>query len=212
MVYQIRLEEPMGSQVNFFLGPNDLRQLASVLSKSGELVFWRADPRTALLQEVTDIVPTYGVDTLQLQLARRADFQQVLHLFSRASSGYSSDLSLYQPVVEFDLPYVAKGYIRSGRVYRQDAYWNPNDEHERKEEEWIRWAKQLFSSVRRSLTKIDGTHSDLPPGRPSFITRVLGFDSGRFRVWQARRARCHQVAQASGALLSGSCCPARNAA
>ncbi|CAN1532047.1 hypothetical protein MCELHM10_01430 [Paracoccaceae bacterium] len=54
--------------------------------------------------------------------------------------------------------------------------------------------------------------SDLPPGRPSFITRVLGFDSGRFRVWQARRARCHQVAQASGALLSGSCCPARNAA
>jgi hypothetical protein len=159
MVYQIGLEEPMGSQVNFFLGPNDLRQLASVLSKSGELVFWRADPRTALLQEVTDIVPTYGVDTLQLQLARRADFQQVLHLFSRASSGYSSDLSLYQPVVEFDLPYVAKGYIRSGRVYRQDAYWNPNDEHERKEEEWIRWAKQLFSSVRRSLTKIDGTHS-----------------------------------------------------
>ena len=53
---------------------------------------------------------------------------------------------------------------------------------------------------------------DLPPGRPSFITRVLGFDSGRFQVWQARRARCPQVAQASGALLPGSRCPARNAA
>ncbi len=27
--------------------------------------------------------------------------------------------------------------------------------------------------------------ADLPPGRPSFITRVLGFDSGRFWVGQA---------------------------
>ena len=46
---------------------------------------------------------------------------------------------------------------------------------------------------------------DLPPGRPSFITRVLGVDSVRFGVWQARRARSHQVAQAPGALLPGAC-------
>ena len=42
-----------------------------------------------------------------------------------------------------------------------------------------------------------------PPGRPSFITRVFGVDSGRFRVWQARRARCHQVAQAPGSASAG---------
>ena len=32
-----------------------------------------------------------------------------------------------------------------------------------------------------------------PPGRPSFIARVLEFDSRQFRVWQARRAdfQCH---------------------
>ncbi|PTV93254.1 putative transposase, partial [Rhodobacter aestuarii] len=33
------------------------------------------------------------------------------------------------------------------------------------------------------------TSNDLPPGRPSVITRVLGVDSGLFRVGQARRAR-----------------------
>ncbi len=59
---------------------------------------------------------------------------------------------------------------------------------------------------------IVGTRFDLPPGRPSFITRVLGVDRHRFQVWQARLARCHQVAQASGARLSGPCCPAGNAA
>ena len=53
---------------------------------------------------------------------------------------------------------------------------------------------------------------DLPPGRPSFITRVLGVDSGRFRMWQARRARSSQIAQAPGALLLAFGCPARNAA
>jgi hypothetical protein len=53
---------------------------------------------------------------------------------------------------------------------------------------------------------------DLPPGRPSFITRVLGVDSCRFRVGQARRARSPQIAQALGALLPGFCFPARNAA
>jgi len=53
---------------------------------------------------------------------------------------------------------------------------------------------------------------DLPPGRPSFITRVLGFDRRQFQVWQARRARCPQIAQAPGALLPGSCCRAMSAA
>ena len=53
---------------------------------------------------------------------------------------------------------------------------------------------------------------DLPPSRPSFITRVLGVDSGRFRVGQARRARRPQIAQAPGARRTGSCCPARNGA
>lgn len=53
---------------------------------------------------------------------------------------------------------------------------------------------------------------DLPPGRPSFITRVLGVDSCWFRVGQARRARSPHIAQALVALLLGSCCQARNGA
>ena len=59
---------------------------------------------------------------------------------------------------------------------------------------------------------LDFLSDDLPPGRPSFITRVLGVDIGWFRVWQARRARSPQIAQALGARRTGSCCPARNGA
>ena len=63
-----------------------------------------------------------------------------------------------------------------------------------------------FAARRRSID------ADLPPGRPSFITRVFGVDSGRFRVGQARRAGSHEVAQAPSALLRGSCCRAMNGA
>ena len=59
---------------------------------------------------------------------------------------------------------------------------------------------------------VDGKGADLPPGRPSFITRVLGFDSRQFRVWQARRMLRHQIAQALGALLPGFRSPAMNVA
>jgi len=54
--------------------------------------------------------------------------------------------------------------------------------------------------------------ADLPPGRPSFITRVWLVDSRRFWVWQARRSRCPRVAQVPGVLLLEFCFQARNAA
>ena len=70
-----------------------------------------------------------------------------------------------------------------------------------------RWPKsELVGFVERAIA------ADLPPGRPSFITRVLGVDSGRFRVGQARRARSPQIAQAPGALLLAFGCPVRNVA
>ena len=55
---------------------------------------------------------------------------------------------------------------------------------------------------------------DLPPGGPSFITRVrrLDFGIGLRRISQARRARSPQPAQASGARSRESGCSAPNAA
>jgi hypothetical protein len=54
--------------------------------------------------------------------------------------------------------------------------------------------------------------ADLPPGRPSVITRVLGFDSRRFRVWQARRARRARIIQTPCVPRLGLCYRAKNAA
>ena len=59
--------------------------------------------------------------------------------------------------------------------------------------------KQMFAP----LLSREAIAYDLPPGRPSFITRVPGFDSRRFWVWQARRVRWLQIVRASGALLLG---------
>lgn len=69
-----------------------------------------------------------------------------------------------------------------------------------------------FYAWKAKFGGMEPSGGDLPPGRPSVITRVLGVDSGRFRVGQARRARSPQIAQALGARRTGSCCPARNGA
>jgi hypothetical protein len=45
-------------------------------------------------------------------------------------------------------------------------------------DDYERWSKRDLSA-----------QCDLPPGRPSFITRVWLVDSRRFRVGQARRVR-----------------------
>ena len=64
------------------------------------------------------------------------------------------------------------------------------------------------------MPEIGTITGDLPPDRPSFITRVCRFEIGSRGVvsWQARRARSHQGAQASGALRAASGCRARSAA
>jgi hypothetical protein len=54
--------------------------------------------------------------------------------------------------------------------------------------------------------------SDLPPWRPSFITRICWFDIRRFRVAQARRVRRSQIAQVPGALARVSGCQEMNVA
>ncbi len=71
---------------------------------------------------------------------------------------------------------------------------------------------QLELALEDLETAIAETQADLPPGRPSFIMRVLGVDNRRFGVGQARRARSPQVAQAPGALQRASCCQAMSAA
>ena len=55
--------------------------------------------------------------------------------------------------------------------------------------------------------------TDLPPAGPSFITRVYRLELGfrLLRLAQSCRARNPQIAQALGALVAGSGCPARSA-
>jgi hypothetical protein len=145
----------MGSQVSFFLAPSDLRTLKAAFSKAGDLVYIGSDPRLISLHEVTEIVPQYGVEDLHLMIARKCDYQGVLRYHESRGTQGIFDITLHQPVIELDRPFVSQGFIRSGRLYRQDSYWLMNGEEVRKPEEWILWAKRLFTKVRRSLTKFD---------------------------------------------------------
>ena len=93
--------------------------------------------------------------------------------------------------------------IRSPVMNRRNALFAGHDKGGRN---WARFASLI------ATCKMKGVEPDLPPSRPSFITRVWFVDSRRFRVGQARRVRCCQVVQVPGVLLPGFCFAARNAA
>jgi hypothetical protein len=144
----------MGSQVEFFLGPSDLIALSDAFSQLAELVYLRPDLRVMQLHAPEDIVPRYGTENLRFYIARKHDVQL---LMSHREGEIESQLphhTTYQPIVEFDRPFVSNSYIRAGRMYRVDSYYLPSGEVVRKSEDWISWAKKLFAVTRKSLAKV----------------------------------------------------------
>ena len=88
-------------------------------------------------------------------IARRADLPFIhFHPTGYRPDDYSCD-TLRQPVVEFDRPLYFRKFIRAGRMYRNDNYWNECDELVSKSPDFIAWADLLYELVKKSLIKIE---------------------------------------------------------
>ena len=146
----------MGSQINFFLGPNDLADLFDVLTQSNDIVILSDESDSELPQEAPRVVPIYGVDRLRVLIARRTEMAS-LRLKPVGKTGRYTARTQDANLVEFDRPYVSQGYIRAGRLYRTDSIWQSDGSAYSKGEEWKKWASKLFSRCRKSLEKVGDT-------------------------------------------------------
>ena len=59
----------MGSQINFFLGPSDLKSLRDCLNKKLDFVLLTISISQNTLLEVSNIIPDYGSEELRVFLA-----------------------------------------------------------------------------------------------------------------------------------------------
>lgn len=143
----------MGRQVNFFLGPEDLRTLATVVNKVAPVALLKFDPRDQLVRQADEVVPEYGSERLQIWICREVDAINIIDSLDKKQVRLI-DLTLRSNVIEFFRPFVTETFIRSGRLFCQDSYWNETQELIRKPDEWLTYSKHVFSAVRKSLIRI----------------------------------------------------------
>lgn len=148
----------MGRQFSFFLGPNDQKPFEEALRASGDVVFlkhWPHSPEPEVLQ--SSVILELGKEDLNLWVARRADLPLIRFRPIEGRAQFSCDPA-FAPVVEFSRSYVTNRFIRAGRLYRTDTYWNENDERQTKPPEFVAWADRLYKLGKRSLTLVEGPY------------------------------------------------------
>jgi hypothetical protein len=143
----------MGSQINFFLGPQDLLTISKEIGSVGDPVFLHPTSEAIEPKEVENIIPVYGSEVLRILIARREDLPSIVFRPRQGHRDYISDTQ-DSLVIEFGRPYVADHLIRAGRLYRDDKFWLKDGHSQPKPEEWVSWAKKLFEKCRRSLARI----------------------------------------------------------
>jgi len=144
-----------GKQFTFFLAQTDEIAFEEALRASGDIAFLRVWPKSANPEEVpTSQVLEMGREILNLWIARRVDLPMINFTQVRGREVFSCDPT-FAPVVEFSRCYVTDCFIRAGRLYRVDKYWDENEQLVSKPDAFIEWADRLYKLAKASLTKVE---------------------------------------------------------
>jgi hypothetical protein len=144
-----------GKQFSFFLGPDDEIDFENALRRSADITFlkiWPESPRPEALS--TSRVLAMGEEILDLLIARQADLPQIEFRPIQGRKVFSCD-QVSNPVVEFGRCYFTDRYIRAGRLYRIDKYWDTQRQLVSKPAAFIDWADRLYKLAKASLTKVE---------------------------------------------------------
>lgn len=139
----------------FFLGQNDQAEFEQALRTSGEIAFLKVWPNSPGAEELpTSVVSVMGKDILNLWIVRREDVGGIEFTPIRVRDVFSCD-PIFEPVVEFGRCYATERFIRPGRLYKVNKYWNESRNLVRKSRAFVSWSDRLYGLAKESLTKIE---------------------------------------------------------
>lgn len=141
----------MGHQVEFFLGPNDLRELEARLKKVGELMILhrRSDRPAPRILESIDLREG-GAPWLFYYLVRPDDLRAVEFREVPAQGYWAVDV-LTSSVVELSRCYFDGKILRRGRLYYTDGFYAEDDRWIEKPRAFKSWANRVFAAARKTL-------------------------------------------------------------
>lgn len=144
-----------GKQFTFFLSPSDQLGFEEALRASGDIAFLADLSKSDRPEELsTSRILAMGKETLGLWIARRADLLEIAFKPVGARDEFYCDPT-FEPVIQFSRCYVTARFIRAGRLYRVDKYWDENKQLVSKPDAFIDWADRLYKLGKASLTKVE---------------------------------------------------------
>lgn len=144
-----------GKQFTFFLGPSDQLGFEQAVRASGDVALLKDLSNSRIPEEVpTSRVLAMGRENLNLWIARRQDLSLIEFKPINERNVFSCDPT-FAPIIEFSRCYATNRFIRAGRLYRVDKYWDESKQLLSKPNSFIEWADRLYRLTKASLTKIE---------------------------------------------------------
>lgn len=148
----------MGHQVNYYLGPEDFRELEQRLRKIHPMAVIHSRSPSAVPRVVSSFEVEDG-DALWLFffLVREDDIDAV-RLTEVPTQHYWSVDESRSPVIQFMRCFFDGKVLRRGRLYYNDGYWNADKVWTSKPEPFRKWARSVLAATRRMLQPMDGEY------------------------------------------------------
>ena len=142
----------MGRQVNFFLHPDDQENFDTLLKSFGNVIlvsYYHYDNKISTVSDT--IIRDLKKEGSRIYLARQVDFKDIkLEYFTNFNCWLVADNQL--PVLHFDRSVFKGNKIHSGRLYFQTQFVD-NMQWVKKPDDFINWADNIITTVRRKLRK-----------------------------------------------------------
>jgi hypothetical protein len=145
-----------GRQFSFYIGLTDQVAIEEAIRASGDVVILEdRAPDERGVERDSSVMRDPEQEVFRVLIARRADLPAIrFHPTGFRPDDFACD-TLREPIIEFDRPLYFKQFIRAGRMYRNDKFYDSHDNLVGKSPEFIEWAEQLYKLVKKSLTKIE---------------------------------------------------------
>lgn len=141
----------MGHQVNYYMTPHDLSMLEQNLRSSIDYaVIARRNQSKVPVQMTSLLAESNGQRLLFLYMVRPQDLNQVVSKYIDTQDYWTVQTDP-SPVVEFGGCFFDGTILRRDRVYYVDRFLDTNHKWVTKSEDFRKWAKTLFSIIKKSL-------------------------------------------------------------